>query len=157
VSPADSSGKEDGAGDELDERFAPDVDSTFGPSTDVASESNPSQAEIRGEIRILLEDTSRTDPASRQSYIVGLVDMLHEAEKNERDGRDTGVTNKQKQKKRAEPPERKELRKDRSVRETTRQDLRRVFKDAPAQKTDRERSPVTIRPERRETSESGSQ
>ena len=71
ASPAGSSVKEDGAGDERGDvpalgvtGPAPDVDPTSGPSTGKATESDDSQAEIHSEIWILLEDPSRTDPAS---------------------------------------------------------------------------------------------
>ena len=65
-------------------------------------------------IRAHFKKPSRTDPASRRSEVERLVYMLHKAEKNQRDGRDAGVSDKKKQKKpkkQVYPPERKELRK----------------------------------------------
>ena len=89
----------------------------------------------------------------------GLVYMHHKAENNERDGRDAGVSDKNKQKKpkkQVEPPGRKELRKARFVGEATTQNPRPVVGDAPASKEDREESPDAIGSKGRELSESGS-
>ena len=85
-----------------------------------------------------------------------LVYMLHKAEKNERDGRDAGVSDKKKQKKQVEPPKRKELRKARSVNEATTQNQGPVVGNAPASKEDREESLDATGPKGRELSESGS-
>jgi hypothetical protein len=163
ASPADSSANEGGARDERGERTtpgtvtsAPYADRTFNPSTDEATESDPSQAEIRGKIRALFKKPSRTDPASRRSDVERLVYMLHKAEKNERDGRDAGVSDKKKQKKQVEPPKRKELRKARSVNEATTQNQGPVVGNAPASKEDREESLDATGPKGRELSESGS-
>ncbi len=166
ASPADSPAKEGGAGDERGERTTPGTvasvpygDRTPNPSTDRATKSEPSQAEIRGKIRALVKDPLPTDPASRRSYVSALMNMLHKAEKNERNGRDAGVPDKKKQKKpkkRVEPPERKELRKARTVGEATIQNLRPVVGDGPASKKDREESPDATGPKGRELSESGS-
>lgn len=172
ASPAGSSAKEDGAGDERGERStpgavppAPHGDRTSGPSTDAVTESGPSQAEIRAKTLPLPKVPSPQDPASRRSYVLALKDMLRKAEKNERDGRDAGAPDKKKQtdkvkqknpKKSPEPPERKEPRKARSVREATDQKLRPVAKEAPAPKKDREKSPDATEPKGRKLSESGS-
>jgi collagen type III alpha len=168
ASPAGSSADEDGAGYERGERStpgtdtpAPDGDRISGPSTDKATESEPSQAEIRGEIRTLLKDHSPTDPASRRSHLPALVDMLRKEEVNERDGRDAGVPgkkqqDKEKQKKQAEPTERKELRKTRSFRETSSQNPRLVVDEPPAPKKGRKERPDAAEPEGRKLSESGS-
>jgi collagen type III alpha len=162
ASPAESSAKEDGAGDEVDEgpasdvtAPAPDGASTSGPSTGEVTKSEPSQAEIRSKIRALVKGPSRTDLASRRSDVEGLVYMLHKAEKNERDGRDAGVSDKKKQKKQVEPLERKGFRKARSVGEATTQNPRPVVGDAPATKKDREESPDATGPKGRELFESG--
>jgi hypothetical protein len=87
--------------------------------------------------------------------VEGLVYMLHKAEKNERDGRDAGVSDKKKQKKQVEPLERKGFRKARSVGEATTQNPRPVVGDAPATKKDREESPDATGPKGRELFESG--
>lgn len=182
VSPAGSSAKEDGAGDERSERStpgtvmsAPDGDRTSGSSTAAATESDPPQAEIRTKIRALLTDPSLPDPASppdltsRRSYVSAFMDMLRKAEKknkrDERDGRDAGAPDKKKQtdkekqktlKKPPDPPERKEPRKVRSIREATNQNSRPVAKDAPAPKKDREKSLDATWPKGRKLSEGGS-
>ena len=172
ASPAGSSAKEDGAGDERSERSmpgavtpAPDGDRTSGPSTDTFAESGPSQAEIRAKIRTLLKGSSPPDPASRRSHVSALMEMLRKAEKNERDERDDAMLDKKKQtdkekqknpKKSPEPPERKEPRKAQSVREATSQNPRPVVEDAPAPKKDREKSPDATEPKGRKLSESGS-
>jgi hypothetical protein len=110
-------------------------------------------------IRAHFKKPSRTDPASRRSEVERLVYMLHKAEKNQRDGRDAGVSDKKKQKKprkQVEPPKRKELRKARSVNEATTQNQGPVVGDAPASKEDREESLDATGPKGRELSESGS-
>ena len=170
ASPAGSSAKEDVAGAERDESSTPGtvtlaqhVERTSVPSTDGDTESDPSQAQILGKSRTILEDSS-TDPASRRSYVVGLVDMLRKAKNNERDGRDTGASekkqlNKEKQKKpkkRADSSERKELRNARSFRETRFQSARPIVKNSPAPKKDREESPDATEPKGRKLSEGGS-
>ncbi|MCA1716497.1 MAG: peptidoglycan DD-metalloendopeptidase family protein [Actinobacteria bacterium] len=174
ASPAGSSAKEDGAGDERGERStpgaaspAPDGDRTSGPSTDAVTETDASQAETWAKIRTLLKDPSPPDPASRRSYVSALMEVLRKAEKkNEHDGRNAGAPDKKKQadeekqknpKQSPEPPERKEPRKARSVREATSQNPRPVVKEAPAPKTDREESPDATEPKGRKLSESGSQ
>jgi hypothetical protein len=182
ASPAGSSAKEDGAGDERSERStpgtvmpAPDGDRTSGSSTAAATESDPPQAEIRTKIRALLTDPSLPDPASppdltsRRSYVSAFMDMLRKAQKknkrDERDGRYAGAPDKKKQtdkekqktlKKPPDPPERKEPRKVRSIREATNQNSRPVAKDAPAPKKDRERSLDATWPKGRKLSEGGS-
>jgi hypothetical protein len=153
ASPAGSSAKEDGAGDESGERSAPGVvraapggDLTSGPSTDETTESEPSQAEIRGKIRTLLKNSSPSDSASRRSYAPVLVDMLRKAKKNERDGWNASSPDKKKQmdkekqknpKKPPEPPKRKEPRKARLISGTTSQVPRPVVKYVPTPKKDR--------------------
>jgi hypothetical protein len=138
ASPASSAEKDDKGGDERSESFtagavtpAPDVDRTSDLSTGTFTESDPSQAEIRA----LLTNPSPPDPASRRSHVSALMDMLCKAEKNERDGRDAGAPDKKKQtdkekqkytKKSPKPPERKEPRKARFVREATSKDPRPV-------------------------------
>lgn len=171
ASPAGSSAKEDVARAERDESstpstvtLAPDVDRTSVPSTDGDTKSDPSQAQIRGKRRTLLKDPSPTDPTSRRSYIAGFADMLRKAKKNERDGRNTGASekkqlNKEKQKKpkkRADSPERKELRNARSFRETKFQSPRPIVKNSPAPKKDREESPEATESKGRKLSEGGS-
>src|SRR5918997_3475953 len=166
ASPADSSANEGGARDERGERNTPGTvtsapygDRTSNPSTDGATESDPSQAEIRGKIRALFKKPSLTDPASRRFDVERLVYMLHKAEKNERDGWDADVSDKKKQKtlkKQVEPPERKELRKARSVNKATTQNQRPVVKDAPASKEAREEGLDATGPKGREISESES-
>jgi murein DD-endopeptidase MepM/ murein hydrolase activator NlpD len=176
ASPAGSSAKEDGAGDERGERSTPDAvmptsdgDRTSSPSTHAVTESGSSQAEIWAKIRALLKDPSPPDRASRRSYVSAFMDMLRKAEKknkrDERDGRDAGAPDKKKQtdkekqktlKKPPDPPERKEPRKVRSIREATNQNSRPVAKDAPAPKKDREKSLDATWPKGRKLSEGGS-
>jgi collagen type III alpha len=162
ASRAGSSAKEDVAGDERRERStpgavtpAPDVDRTSGPSSVATIESRSSQAETQA----LPTNPSLPDPDSRRSYVSTLVDMLRKAETNERDGQDAGAPDKKKQKntkKSSEPPERKEPRKARSVREATSQDPRPIAKDAPASKKDQKESSEATEPKGRKLSESGS-
>ena len=104
-----------------------------------------------------MKNPSLTDTASRRYYLANLVDMLHEAEEYERDGRDAGAPEKKqrKPKKQAKPPERKKLSKTGSVRNTTTQGPRPVAKDAPVAKKVGE-LPGMTEPKVRKLLESGS-